>query len=334
MNSGELSLLGWELMRISDKALPEGSKLRQLEPAARLMVTDVVQHSGTSVGEIADRTGLPRNQVSLLKSWLAKEGFLEVDPADGQRITASSGLPLEAATQPIDKAIAAALGTQDVGQVGELVATLESLVRRIDVGELRPASKGHDATSWRGRVWETGRPQPVFAELAEAGAIRGRVLDVGCGTGEHALMAVGLGLPALGVDISSNAIEIAIRRAKERDLSARFAVHDALDLGALAEQFDTVLDCGLFHNFNDEERPHYTESLRSVVPPGGRFFMLCFSDLMPPGFRPRRVTQQEIESTFAEGWRIDALERATMEAQGNAGIRKGIQTWHASITRI
>ena len=39
--------------------------------------------------------------------------------------------------------------------------------------------------------WDIGRPQPAFLALAEAGALRGRVLDVGCGTGEHTLMAAG-----------------------------------------------------------------------------------------------------------------------------------------------
>jgi hypothetical protein len=34
--------------------------------------------------------------------------------------------------------------------------------------------------------WEIGRPQPALLALAEAGAIHGRVLDMGCGTGEHA----------------------------------------------------------------------------------------------------------------------------------------------------
>src|ERR1035437_576793 len=48
--------------------------------------------------------------------------------------------------------------------------------------------------------WDIGRPQPAFLSLAEAGAIRGRVLDVGCGTGEHTLMAAGMGLEATGID--------------------------------------------------------------------------------------------------------------------------------------
>jgi hypothetical protein len=33
--------------------------------------------------------------------------------------------------------------------------------------------------------WDIGRPQPAFRALADAGAIQGRVLDVGCGTGAN-----------------------------------------------------------------------------------------------------------------------------------------------------
>ena len=57
--------------------------------------------------------------------------------------------------------------------------------------------------------WDIGRPQSAFLALAEAGAIRGRVLDAGCGTGEHVLMCVGLGLDATSVDLASRALRTA-----------------------------------------------------------------------------------------------------------------------------
>ena len=41
--------------------------------------------------------------------------------------------------------------------------------------------------------------------------------------------------------------------------------------------------------------------------------MLCFSDHMPGGWGPRRVTQQEIRSSFSEGWRVDSIEPAELE---------------------
>jgi cyclopropane fatty-acyl-phospholipid synthase-like methyltransferase len=178
--------------------------------------------------------------------------------------------------------------------------------------------------------WDIGRPQKVFLQLAEKGAIRGRVLDVGCGTGEHTLMAASRGLEAVGIDTAAVAIAAAERKARERDLAARFLVHSALDLAALGEQFDTALDCGLFHVFSDEDRRAFVESLSAAVRPGGRYFMLCFSEHQPGDFGPRRVTQPEIRAAFERGWRVDSIESAPLENNGGVDV----QAWLASLTRV
>src|SRR5438067_2356870 len=99
--------------------------------------------------------------------------------------------------------------------------------------------------------WDIGRPQPAFLALAEQGMLRGHVLDVGCGTGEHTLMAAALGMQATGIDMAPSAIAPAESKARDRGLTARFLVWDALQLAALGQHFDTVLDCGLFHIFED-----------------------------------------------------------------------------------
>lgn len=117
-------------------------------------------------------------------------------------------------------------------------------------------------------AWDIGRPQSAFDHLAMAGDLVGKVLDVGCGTGEHALMAGSLGHEAVGVDTSVQAIELAKTKATERGVEARFVVADALRLVDLGVQFDTVLDCGLFHVFDDDQRKRYVGSLAEAVPPG------------------------------------------------------------------
>src|ERR1700678_3420795 len=72
--------------------------------------------------------------------------------------------------------------------------------------------------------WDIGHPQPAFVTLARSGAVVGRVLDIGCGTGEHALMAAELGLDATGIDVATRAILLAEQKAKSRKLAARFLV--------------------------------------------------------------------------------------------------------------
>jgi SAM-dependent methyltransferase len=162
-------------------------------------------------------------------------------------------------------------------------------------------------------AWDIGRPQPAFDRLAETGNLVGRVLDPGCGTGEHALLAASLGHKVLGVDLSARAIELATTKATARGVKARFVVGDALRLVDLGEQFDTVLDCGLFHVLDDDERALYIDSLAAVVPLGGRYHMLCFSDRQPGDWGPRRVTQTEIRTALSEGWEVDSIEPTVID---------------------
>jgi len=179
--------------------------------------------------------------------------------------------------------------------------------------------------------WDIGRPQPAFLHLLEAGELRGHVLDVGCGTGEHALMAAAAGFVAMGIDAALTAIGLAQGKAAERSLEVRFEVGDALDLSGLGTQFDTVLDCGLFHVFDDDDRACFVSSLGGVVVPGGRYFMLCFSDKQPGDWGPRRVRQDELRSSFADGWRVDSIEETVLEISVSP---EGAQAWLASFTRV
>lgn len=178
--------------------------------------------------------------------------------------------------------------------------------------------------------WDIGRPQPAFDNLATSGKLVGRVLDVGCGTGEHALMAASLGYEAVGVDLSVRAIELAKTKAAARGVEVRFMVADAFQLVDLGEQFDTVLDCGLFHVLDDAERECYVASVAEVLPPGAHYHMLCFSDLQPGDWRPRRVTQDEIRDSLTAGWTIESIEPAVIELTWDPA---GALAWQVSATR-
>ncbi|MGH3541432.1 MAG: class I SAM-dependent methyltransferase, partial [Mycobacterium sp.] len=113
--------------------------------------------------------------------------------------------------------------------------------------------------------WDIGRPQPAIVRLASEGGFAGAVLDAGCGTGENTLHVAALGLPVLGVDVADTALAIARDKADDRGIEVEFAVADALHLERLGRAFETVLDCGLFHTFDADERGGYVASLVSVT---------------------------------------------------------------------
>jgi SAM-dependent methyltransferase len=189
--------------------------------------------------------------------------------------------------------------------------------------------------AYKGRPpWDIGRPQPAFVELANAGQIKGSVLDVGCGTGEITLEMAERGHDAWGVDISPNAIDQAKAKAKLRGLEKEttFLVGNALEVEHLNRTFDTVIDCGLFHVFSDPEREVYAQQLATILRDGGRLHILCFSDWEDASWGgPRRVSQAEIIDTFREGWRVDDIREARFVVDPRIRI-KG-HCWLASLVR-
>ena len=180
--------------------------------------------------------------------------------------------------------------------------------------------------------WDIGRPQQAFVRLAERGLLTGRLLDAGCGTGEHTMLAAAHGAEATGVDISPAAIEQARAKAAQRSSAARFQVADALDLAAFGLSFSTIVDSGVFHIFSDTDRPRYVASLASVLESGGTCYLMCFSDRQPGDFGPRRVSQQELRDAFSDGWRIASIDASSFEINP-VGDTASAQAWLAEIVR-
>jgi SAM-dependent methyltransferase len=183
--------------------------------------------------------------------------------------------------------------------------------------------------------WDIGRPQPGFARLAEAGLLTGQLLDAGCGTGEQTLLAAQHGADALGVDISPRAIELARAKAAERRLPAQFEVANALYLGELGRAFDTIIDSGVFHTFDDTDRAQYVISLAGVLRPGGHCYLMCFSDRQPGTLGPRRVSQDELRAAFADGWVVEDIAAATFDVNRgfDSPTPETVQAWLARLRR-
>jgi SAM-dependent methyltransferase len=188
-------------------------------------------------------------------------------------------------------------------------------------------------------TWDIGRPQPAVARLLAGGAFGPRgaaVLDAGCGTGDNAVLLAAHGYRVVGLDIAWEAIARARAKAAERDVDPRpvFITGDALVAPSAMGlgPFDAALDVGLFHALPDGAGPRYAASLASVVRPGGRAFVICWSARNPFGIGPRRVTRRELRATFrrSTGWRVDSIEPDELASRLPGRV---IHAWVAQLTR-
>lgn len=183
--------------------------------------------------------------------------------------------------------------------------------------------------------WETGRPHPQL--VAVANRVTSPVLDAGCGTGEVGLFLAAQGHEVTGIDFVEEAIRRARSKAAARGLTAEFLLKDALTLREWDRRFATVTDFGLFHVFSDADRRRYVEGLRTVLAPGGRLFLSCFSDEEPGTEGPRRVSRQELHDAFADGFAIESIEPSQFEVNlrlsGTSFSPGGPKTWFAIIWR-
>jgi 2-polyprenyl-3-methyl-5-hydroxy-6-metoxy-1,4-benzoquinol methylase len=96
------------------------------------------------------------------------------------------------------------------------------------------------------------------------------VLDYGCATGTIALEIAGMAKEVHGIDISSNMIEIAKRKADERHIKnigfARTAIFDE-SLGE--ESFDVILSLSILHLVEDSAQ--VMDRIHQLLKPGGIF---------------------------------------------------------------
>jgi uroporphyrinogen III methyltransferase / synthase len=218
------------------------------------------------------------------------------------------------------------------GVVEALVAGAGAMEgRRAPTSHERMAGRPWDASYTDGKApWDIG-VQPAVRRLVDGGAFAGAVLDAGCGSGDDSLLIASRGLDVLGVDVAGTAIARAREKATEQGSNAHFMHADALRLDRLQREFDTVLDCGLFHSFEGDERHEYAASLRSVTKPGGTVYVLCFSDAEPENAGPHPVSEGELRGVFRReaGWNIVSLVPDRIETT----FAGGVPAWLARIER-
>ena len=196
--------------------------------------------------------------------------------------------------------------------------------------------QSHFADMYAGKApWDIGRPQSSIVRAANE--VKGPLLDSGCGTGDAAIFLAERGLQVTGVDFVPEAIRRAKAKAAERGVAVEFLVKDALSLVDWDRRFASVIDCGLFHVFSDDDRRRYVKGLANILEKDGRLFLMCFSDAEPGAQGPRRVSRRELQDAFTDGWTIESIEPIRFEVRPDftefTFSEGGPKAWFAMIRR-
>ena len=177
----------------------------------------------------------------------------------------------------------------------------------------RGESPGEGVPAMATPPWDTKAPKENVVAWHEGGWVHGDVLDIGCGLGDNAIYLARQGFNVTGLDISPTALITAERRAKDAGVSVTFAMTDSTKLEGYTEAFDTVVDSGMFHCLDDDEKRSYAAAAHRATRPGATLLLSCFSDANPSDDdwpRPA-VSEQTLRDVLGgAGWHIESLEPA------------------------
>lgn len=102
-----------------------------------------------------------------------------------------------------------------------------------------------------------------------------RILDLACGYGRHSLSFARRGYPVVGIDLTRDYIDDAIKTSKSESLSAEFIHADIRDI-QFEDKFDVVLnlaDGAIGYLENDEENLKIFDVVARALKHGGKHFM-------------------------------------------------------------
>jgi len=151
------------------------------------------------------------------------------------------------------------------------------------------------------RLFERFSPEPVKT-----------ILDVGCGTGQHALVLGRRGYSVTGIDVSPIAIQLACDKARREGVDFRTIVTDVRDL-ILEERFDACVAMFAVMNYleRNEDLRKALRQIRKHLDAGALFIFDCWNGLAVmrqlPSVRVKRVVHGDTVLVRIAEPELDAL---------------------------
>ena len=148
--------------------------------------------------------------------------------------------------------------------------------------------------------WVTGTAGTHIVRVVTEGIVKhgNRVLDVGCGYGTDIVFMALQGVQAVGLDTASEALAKGRTLAETYGTVVAWTQGDSLTLPYASETFDAIVDQGCFHHIQPDRRQRYAAEMGRVLRAGGAYMMSGFSDRIPAGPGPWRLSSRDILETF------------------------------------
>ena len=156
-----------------------------------------------------------------------------------------------------------------------------------------------------------------------------RILDIGCGTGRHAIELARKGYQVTGIDLSKDQLKKAQEKAKALDLSIPFLHADAREL-TYKEEFDIVIMlCGGSFPLMETDEMNFKilENAKNALKPGGKFIFTTLNGLFPLLNSTQDFYNQFTNTNEVKGFDLMTFrEYTTLEIQDDSGNKKTIES--------
>jgi SAM-dependent methyltransferase len=127
----------------------------------------------------------------------------------------------------------------------------------------------------------------------------GRILDLCCGYGRHAIALARQGYQVTGLDRSQAAIAEAKRRSRAAGVEVTYVTGDMREVGEMPDTFDAVINMWQsLSYFDDDTNADVLRAIRGLLTPGGRFIVDLYN--RESFERQHGTKQQEINGITVE----------------------------------
>jgi ubiquinone/menaquinone biosynthesis C-methylase UbiE len=158
-----------------------------------------------------------------------------------------------------------------------------------------------------------------------------RILDIGCGTGRHAIELTKRGYSVTGVDLSASQLERAREKATEAGVGIQFIRHNACSL-PFTQEFDFVMmicEGGFPLQETDELNFKILESAERALRSPGKFIFTTLNALFPLYHKVKDFVNANPSGVQTDTCSFDLMtfrDRATVTVTDDSGNNKELKT--------